>query len=139
MGSNRMAGQSKKILLVDDDHFILALLAKLLGEAGYQTAQAENGERALDMLEAGAFDLVITDIIMPGKNGIELASYIKKNHGEIPVLAISSNFDAMKNADTLGLTSYFADDSLAKPFQKDDLLFAVRSLLANCSALSLYG
>lgn len=129
----------KKILLVDDDHFILTLLTGMLAEEGYETTQADSGEAALQLLREGAFDLVITDIFMPGKNGIELASYVKSHYADVPVLAISSNFDAARSADALGLTSYFADDSLSKPIKKEDLITSVQTLLSNTSAMTLYG
>ena len=142
MQDQEMAMDAKRILLVDDDPFILGFLSKILSDEGYDMVQCEDGDSAISMLDSQAFDLVITDICMPGKNGIELANYVKQKGFDSPVLAISSNFvpsDSDDEDDVRGLTSYFADDTLAKPIAKGDLLRSVENLLSNSDMIGLYG
>lgn len=81
-----------KILLVDDDVFLRDMYATKFGELGHDVKTVESGERALEELEAGSFDVVLLDMIMPGMTGVELLLHIKeRNLSPRPKCIVLSN------------------------------------------------
>jgi CheY-like chemotaxis protein len=81
-----------KILLVDDDVFLRDMYATKFGELGHTVTTAETGERALEVLGEGSFDVVLLDMIMPGMNGVELLKKIKElNPNPMPKCIVLSN------------------------------------------------
>src|SRR5689334_14122340 len=114
---------AKNILVVDDDElFRSALEATLQGE-GYQVALAGNGKVAQDMIGAGKYDAVISDIRMPVMTGIELLHFMKKNHPDLPVILMTgfAELEETNEAYELGASQF-----LSKPFKKDELIGLVR-------------
>ena len=71
-GRDPKAGSQSRVLVVDDDLVIRTLLAEIMSEEGYQVSVADDGEKAIDMLGRQTFDMVISDIVMPGLNGVEV-------------------------------------------------------------------
>ena len=117
------------ILVVDDQKELRAVVRRVLTEAGYEVAEAEDGDAALAAFRASPPALVITDIVMPGKAGIEVIATMKREHPEVKVLAISGGgrahvMDFLAIARKVG-----ADAALEKPFRKSDLLARVAELL----------
>ena len=84
-----MGGLIVKILAVDDDSSVLELLDLVLGVHGYSVQTKQNGEQAIAAFIAEPFDLVLTDIDMPGLNGNELIRFLKSSAPHVPVVAIS--------------------------------------------------
>ena len=84
--------RGKSILLVDDQQNFLTILAAELGDSGsnFRIITAENGERALKVLESAQVDLVVTDLKMPVMNGYDLISHMKIKYPRIPVIVVSS-------------------------------------------------
>ncbi|MBL9169095.1 MAG: response regulator [Verrucomicrobiales bacterium] len=120
-----------RILLVDDDHSMRLALRRALDREGYQVFEAGNGHEALRQLENQAVDLVITDIIMPDSEGIELTFALRKRHPGLPVIAMSGGGEwapepYLAIARTAGAAHVFA-----KPFLMDEFLGRVRSLLGD--------
>ncbi len=118
-----------KILLVDDDKLVRTSLAYALEDAGYDVVQAENGDLGLEALARETFDLVVLDILMPEREGIETIRDIRKKWPTLPVLAISGGdktgwSDFLRMASTLG-----ANDTMAKPFTASDFVARVKRLL----------
>lgn len=119
-----------KILLVDDSAPILAIMALLLEQEGHVTTLAADGGQALKLVANDAFDLIITDLVMPGKEGIETILALRKSFPAIKVIAMSgggSLFDSrlmLTVAEKLG-----ACRILEKPFTKEGLIRAVNSAL----------
>lgn len=118
-----------KILVVDDDARILRSLDRLLTREGYEVETAADGFIALKMFEERAADLVITDINMPGMDGIEVITALQDLRSDVPVIAISAggllpSEVLLQNADMLGAIS-----SISKPFDVDTLLEAVSQAL----------
>ena len=103
------------ILVVDDNEMNRDMLSRRLERHGYETATAENGRRALEMLQVQAFDLVLLDIMMPLMNGYELLEHIKKDPRlrHLPVIMISAmdDLDSVIKCIEMG-----AEDYLFKPF-----------------------
>lgn len=112
----------KKVLIVDDDEFVLDILELALKSTDYEAVRCCNGQQALHALKTGRYAAVITDIIMPEKNGVELVNEMRRMDIQTPVIAISGDKDGQKADDNLDFACYFADDILKKPVQKEQLL-----------------
>jgi len=120
----------KKILVIDDEVHALSFIKITLNRAGHEVTLAEDGEEGMKCFDMKDFDLVITDILMPGKGGIETIKQIRKSGKAIPILAISgagSNgaMNYLSIAEMVG-----ASRTLAKPFEKLALLGIVNECMA---------
>jgi DNA-binding response OmpR family regulator len=118
----------KRVLVIDDEDMIREIIKTVLTEAGYQVAGAANGAEGLKLLESQPVDLIITDILMPEKEGIETIIETRKSHPNIKIVAISGggrahNFHPLKIASKIG-----ADMTLPKPFEPDELLAVVKKV-----------
>ena len=78
-----------EILVIDDDEIVNDMISQLLLEAGFGVASASNGKQGLQKLGEGAFDLVITDIVMPEMEGLETILEIHKKYPALPIIAVS--------------------------------------------------
>jgi DNA-binding response OmpR family regulator len=118
---------AKHILLVEDDPAINRLMAKVLTHAGYQVDTAEDGQAGWEALCKHQHDLLITDNVMPGLSGLELAEKIRSAHMEMPILLISGSLvqSELKNNPSLHIASL-----LNKPFRIDELLNEVKKALS---------
>jgi two-component system, NtrC family, response regulator AtoC len=114
------------ILLVDDEPLNLDLLEQELGELGYAIAKAESGRAALDKLVAVSPDLILLDYQMPGMNGIEVLSEIKKKQLGLPVIMITA-YGTIERA--VEAVKAGADDFVTKPFDPDHLALVVKKAL----------
>ena len=119
------------ILVIDDDTQVLDVMSEMLRLEGHQVAVAENGQKAIEEIQNQSFDLVITDLIMPEKEGLETIAEIRKHCGDLPIIAISGGgrvgpTDYLETAKFIG-----ANATLAKPFGRQELISAVSELLAN--------
>ncbi|QHI69602.1 response regulator [Tichowtungia aerotolerans] len=77
------------ILIIDDDHAVQSVFTQFLKSLGYRTESADNGKDGLDQMLAETPDLIITDIMMPEMDGLELVTYIRNHNSELPIIAIS--------------------------------------------------
>ncbi len=117
------------ILIIDDDPQINLLLQDVLEFEGYQVITAQRAAEGLHQLETTKVDLVITDVIMPDKEGLETIRELRERYPQTKILAISggltkSGVDVLEIAKRLG-----AHKVLAKPFDVQDLILSVRALL----------
>jgi DNA-binding response OmpR family regulator len=117
------------ILVIDDDPQIGRLLEKVLGRAGHEVAIALNGKDGQQIFREGNFDLLITDLIMPEKEGLETIMELRREFPETKIIAMSGGGrigpdSYLKMANTLG-----AEKTLTKPFGREDLLSAVSALI----------
>ncbi len=110
------------ILLVDDEAIILNSLERELTNHGFLITKALSGEEAIDKLEKKRFNLVITDLLMTGKDGISVLKQAKKLHPAIGVIILTGYGDIKSAVDALRLG---ADDYLQKPCEIEDLLFRI--------------
>lgn len=119
----------KQILVIDDEPSIRFLLEKMLEREGYAVITAADGEEGMKLFQESSFDLVITDIIMPEKEGIEIIMEIKKKYPDIPVIAISGGgFNSPQSYLNIARAAGAAA-VLEKPVEKETLLSQVQNLL----------
>lgn len=114
------------ILIVEDDNDISHMLKELLQQNGYETAQAFSGTEALFYIEKELPTAMILDLMLPGMNGEELLSKIKKEHPEIAVIISSAKEDVQTRVNML---RNGADDYITKPFDTDELLARLEAVL----------
>ena len=118
-----------RVLVVDDDDLVRATLRQMLENAGHQVLEATNGREALARFDDRVVDMVITDIIMPVKEGIETIRDLRKLAPDLKILAISGGSRGA-SADFLRMASKFgANTVLAKPFRREQVLKAVDEAL----------
>lgn len=130
--SNEVSKQTQKqVLLIDDDSLVLKTLVRFLKIYGFNVEPALSGEEALEKVAKLNFDLLITDIKMPGIDGVETIQKIREfnnqhNQPHIPEIIITGYIDieAQTQAATLGITDY-----LYKPFAINDFIKAVKKKL----------
>jgi DNA-binding response OmpR family regulator len=117
----------KTILIVDDDPDIRFMLRVYLEGKGYATIVAEDGSQVLDLIEKNRPVLIILDVMMPSKGGLEVCREIRARGLRTPVIILST-----KNAesDTEGVAQAGADVYMAKPFDLNEIETMVRSLLS---------
>ena len=115
-----------QLLLVDDDANTLASLSRAFRLAGHEATVCDNANRAVELLRNEKFDLIFSDVVMPGKSGLELLEEIKKAGVKAPVILISgqANIEMAVRATKLG-----ALDFLEKPLSTDKLLVTVENAL----------
>ena len=112
-------------MLVEDDRPIARVIGKGLSKAGHDVDHADTGPKGLSMAEAGAYDVIILDVMLPGKTGLEVASVLRGHGNATPILmltALSSTDDVVHGLDA------GADDYLTKPFEFSEMLARLRAL-----------
>lgn len=110
------------ILIVDDSHDVLEVLRRQLGDLGYRTYQASNVMDAVDILKGSTPDLLITDLQMPGVDGMQLVKYASEHFPQLPILVITG-YPSVEGA--VDAVQSGAVDYLVKPFTKAELETAV--------------
>lgn len=113
------------VLIVDDDRRIRELLKRFLSENGYRVTVAEHAGEARARLEGLAFDLIVLDVMMPGENGFDFATSVRRT-SNVPILMLTARGDASDRIDGL---ERGVDDYLAKPFEPRELLLRVGTIL----------
>ncbi len=119
-----------KMLLVAEDNYInLVIVSRMLKSLGYAFDAAENGLECLTLFNQSDYDLVLTDIQMPGLDGIQVASKIrtmKPEKRDVPIVAMTANADL---AEAMRYYEAGINDVLAKPFNKAELLTSIAKWL----------
>ncbi|MCA0232039.1 MAG: response regulator transcription factor [Bacteroidetes bacterium] len=120
----------KKILLVEDEVNVVSFIKKGLTEEDFEVSVALDGNSGVQMALSSDYDLIILDIMLPDKNGIEVCKELRNNQIQVPILFLT----ALNTADNiaLGLNSG-ADDYLAKPFKFIELVARIKALLRRAS------
>lgn len=119
----------KKILIVEDDNLTINILEFILKKEGYTLTVAKDGSEAIEKIAAFLPDLVITDVMMPFKSGLEVTNFVKENYKKTPVIILSAlgeEENTVANGFKLG-----ADDFIAKPFNPKELILRVKRLLVD--------
>jgi len=115
-----------RILVVDDTQSFCFLIKGYLDDAGYQTTCVGGGTEALAELEQGRFDLILSDMVMPEMDGVELLHKVRISHHQLPFVLITAH-GSVDNA--VAAMKEGADDYLLKPLNWDELLLVVKRLL----------
>lgn len=115
-----------KILIAEDDRELRRLFARVLVKSGYTVREVSDGQEALDALENEAFDLIISDIMMPNMDGNELLRTLRDCGNNTPVMMITAKdaFDDMRQSFQLG-----SDDYMIKPVNVNEMVLRVQALL----------
>lgn len=111
------AGAQLKVLVVDDEPMVGNLVASLLQRRGYESVVMDSAQSALTAAAAEPFDLVITDMQMPGYGGVRLCKELQKRHPELPVVAMSGSGPLKHNPDLQKALKAGARSTIAKPFE----------------------
>jgi DNA-binding response OmpR family regulator len=134
-----MAAQTDKttVLLVEDNESLRSLLRCTLEEAGYRVLTAENGHQALQVAESSTIDVVVTDILMPVVDGLELIVELKARNTSCRIIAMTGGGSMLIN--TIGNLNVRHGDifgthhTLKKPFQPGELIAALETVLSENS------
>ena len=121
------------ILVVDDDDGIRSLVKKYLNENNYLVTTAFNAEDASEKIKIFKFDLIILDIMMPGKSGLEFLEE-HKNYLETPTVLLTAKGEASDRVEGLEIG---ADDYLPKPFEPKELILRIKNILSKTKKINL--
>ena len=121
-----------RVLLVEDDEGIICFLEKGLREAKYAVDVAQDGNDALYKAALNEYDAIILDIMIPGRDGLEVCRELRRQGSQVPVIMLTARDDVRDRV--LGL-DVGADDYLTKPFQVSELLARLRALMRRGPAL----
>lgn len=118
----------KRILVVDDEHQIRDLLSAMLSREGYEVDTADDGDQALNYLTRKQVDLVVTDLIMPNKEGLETIQEVRGKHPDLPIIAISGG-GRFNPSEILPLAKLLgARRIIQKPFSRMEIVSAVEEV-----------
>ena len=120
-----MENRNLHILIVDDDDRIRNLLKDYLNNNNFLTSSAKDSNEALEKISVFEFDLIVLDVMMPGKSGFELTKEIKKDN-DIPVILLTAKGEVENRIKGL---EYGADDYLGKPFEPKELLLRINNII----------
>lgn len=118
------------VLIIEDNEDLRDLMQVVLEGAGHSVSLASDGEAGLRAQRARPADIVITDIFMPNQDGLETIAQLRRDHPQVKVVAMSGGGSRVKGAGTLLTAKEIgAHWILVKPFDNDELLRAVRTLV----------
>lgn len=118
-----------RILIIDDDNLVRRMLRQVLEATGYEVVEAEDGTKGLEMNRERQSDLIITDIIMPEKEGIETIGDLKREFPDVPIIAMSGGGRIGPDAYLKMAKDFGAMRTIVKPINKSELLEAAKQLL----------
>lgn len=119
-----------RILVVDDDHHVGELLSMHLEELGFKVTRASDGIRGLELGLLDTFDLVILDVMLPGRNGVDICRELRTKKIRAPIMMLTSKGEEVDKV--LGL-EMGADDYVSKPFSIREICARVKALLRRSS------
>lgn len=121
------------ILIAEDDSELNQLFQHVLRRSGYEATGVENGVQALEALDNAYYDMIISDVMMPGMDGLELVSALRESGNNIPVLMITAKdaFDDMRSGFASG-----TDDYMVKPVNINEMVLRVGALLRRARMVS---
>jgi len=123
----------RRILLVEDEPSLVLTVSDRLLSEGYQVETAGDGNLGLARALAEPFDLIVLDVMLPGRDGFEVCRELRSRGGQVPVLMLTARSQVIDRVVGLKLG---ADDYLTKPFEMIELLARVEALLRRSSAVS---
>jgi two-component system alkaline phosphatase synthesis response regulator PhoP len=126
----------RRILLVEDEPGLVMTLGDRLRNEGHRVESATDGQAGLDMALRGAFDLIVLDIMLPRKNGMDVCRDLRQRGVSTPILMLTARGQTMDKVTGLKLG---ADDYLTKPFEMMELVARVEALLRRAPVLGAAG
>lgn len=114
-----------RILLVEDEEYMAQAVAQVLGKNNYTVDLAHDGEYGLDCALSGIYDIIILDIMLPGRSGLEILKTLRQERISVPVLLLTAKSETEDKVAGLDLG---ADDYLTKPFEMQELMARLRVL-----------
>lgn len=115
-----------KVLIVEDERRLAKALQHILTEAGYEVTAVYAGDEGLHYAAAGAYDLIVLDVMLPGMDGYSIVKALRQKQNHVPVLMLTAKSSVTDKVTGLDAG---ADDYLTKPFDPDELLARIRALL----------
>jgi CheY-like chemotaxis protein len=126
-GQTEAGAFSARVLIVEDNDGVAAAVSEMIADLGHHPRRVANADEALNIFDTEAFDIVFSDIVMPGMGGIELAREIRRRRPDFPVLLTTGYADA---------SVAVADPVLHKPYQSHELQQALHAALAARATIS---
>lgn len=117
----------KKILIIEDDELMVKILKFILNKEGYQLSVIKDGLSAVEQIHSINPDMVITDLLLPYKSGLEVIRFVKENFEKIPIIVLSALGEEEHSVSEVFKLG--ADDFIAKPFNPNELVLRVKRLL----------
>ena len=121
-----MAEEQEKILVVDDEPGVRTVLQRVLTQAGYEVATADNAAEALDCVSLGEVNLMLLDIKMPDISGMEVLAKITAEYPDVGVIMVTAVIDIQVAVEALKLGAY---DYITKPFNRDEVVQKVQKAI----------
>lgn len=122
-----------QLLVVDDNVELCLMTAKLLQREGFDAEVCYNGEEAMDLIKGGnSYDLIITDLIMPKKDGVELITFVKDHSPETPVIVFSGGGITLSVHESLKSVEGLVSGVLAKPVDPGELIDMITNSIGEC-------
>jgi DNA-binding response OmpR family regulator len=119
----------KRILVIEDDNVLRETIIEILSNENYKVSGAQNGEEGINIQNIEKFDLIITDILMPNKDGLEVIMNVRKNFPQTKIIAISGGGRVLAK-DYLSIAEKFgSNEIIEKPFDISELLNKVSKLI----------
>ncbi len=123
-----MKTEKNNILFVDDDAELRLIVKEQLGLAGFAIDEAEDGLVAIEKLKHSQYDLLLLDITMPGKSGLDVLTFVKQNSPECRVIILTGVVGLSVAIESLRLG---ADDYITKPYNMDYLVASIKRILGS--------
>ena len=121
----------KRILIIDDEQIVLEVLRKILELEGYEVVTAAGGDEGIELFGQKSFDLIITDMVMPGKDGLQTILALRQEDPDLAVIAMSGGGTISKER-YLAVAGYLDGIvTITKPFSLESITGAVAELLAD--------
>lgn len=124
-----------KILICEDDELYRQIAEAAFAGGDHQLHVAHDGDQALRWLGTDSVDLVVTDLVMPGKDGLELIRILRKTHTGVPILAMTAGLASLKEPLLVAAAALGADDVIEKPFRPAALRARADTLLKKAAVL----
>jgi len=123
-----------KVLLVEDEKKIAAFVRKGLEAQGFSVTVSDNGDKASELALAGSFDVILLDIMLPGRDGLSILKELRGRRNTVPVILLTARSEMNQRVEGLNLG---ADDYITKPFFMDELLARLRAVVRRTSGETL--
>jgi CheY-like chemotaxis protein len=113
------------VLVADDDSLIRTIFTEIIRGEGFESVEADNGQKALDLVNSQKIDLIFSDMNMPVMNGFELLVAVKREHPQIPITVITGFNSTYREEDAMAAG---ADAYITKPFKVEDIVRTLHAM-----------